>query len=460
MYTIRMIRKYKIKLTAWQYLSLGYFIVIFIGTALLCLPFATKNGESTTFINALFTSTSATCVTGLVPYDTNTHWTTFGQIVIMLLIQTGGLGFMTFVTLIFQAFGKNLGLRQRKILMLSAGEEKPSDLKRLFRRLLIGTFVFEGVGAMLLSVRFIGDFGVGKGIYYAIWHSVSAFCNAGFDLMGGVLGQGQFVSFTYYATDPLVSLTLAALIIVGGLGFCVWDDVLIAKGNAKKFCLHTKIVLAVTTILLILSTLLYLLFDYNNAYYADYTFGEKLLISFFNATTPRTAGFNTVDFSKLSDSSYLLTLILMFIGGSSASTAGGVKITTFFVIVMGMFAVFRNKSDIEIGRRRVSGALLRQSLAIFVSCLFIVTTATIAICAIEAANPQATLQAVLFETVSAMGTVGLSLSLTPTLSVTSKIILIILMYAGRVGILTIGLTFGEKKELAEVKKPIENILIG
>lgn len=460
MYTIRMIRKYKIKLTAWQYLSLGYFIVIFIGTALLCLPFATKNGESTTFINALFTSTSATCVTGLVPYDTNTHWTTFGQIVIMLLIQTGGLGFMTFVTLIFQAFGKNLGLRQRKILMLSAGEEKPSDLKRLFRRLLIGTFVFEGVGAMLLSVRFIGDFGVGKGIYYAIWHSVSAFCNAGFDLMGGVLGQGQFVSFTYYATDPLVSLTLAALIIVGGLGFCVWDDVLIAKGNAKKFCLHTKIVLAVTTILLILSTLLYLLFDYNNAYYADYTFGEKLLISFFNATTPRTAGFNTVDFSKLSDSSYLLTLILMFIGGSSASTAGGVKITTFFVIVMGMFAVFRNKSDIEIGRRRVSGALLRQSLAIFVSCLFIVTTATITICAIEAANPQATLQAVLFETVSAMGTVGLSLSLTPTLSVTSKIILIILMYAGRVGILTIGLTFGEKKELAEVKKPIENILIG
>ena len=222
-----MIRKYKIKLTAWQYLSLGYFIVIFIGTALLCLPFATKNGESTTFINALFTSTSATCVTGLVPYDTNTHWTTFGQIVIMLLIQTGGLGFMTFVTLIFQAFGKNLGLRQRKILMLSAGEEKPSDLKRLFRRLLIGTFVFEGVGAMLLSVRFIGDFGVGKGIYYAIWHSVSAFCNAGFDLMGGVLGQGQFVSFTYYATDPLVSLTLAALIIVGGLGFCessFWAD--------------------------------------------------------------------------------------------------------------------------------------------------------------------------------------------------------------------------------------------
>ena len=456
-----MMKRYrKPKLTAWQFLSLGYLIVILIGTLLLCLPFSTKAGNETSFINALFTSTSATCVTGLVPYDTNTHWSIFGQVVILVLIQIGGLGFMTFVTLVFRAIGKRMGMQQRKILMLSAGEERPNDLKRLFKRLLLGTLLFEGLGAAILSVRFIGDFGVKTGIYYSVFHSVSAFCNAGFDLMGGVFGGETFVSLTHYATDPLVSITIACLIIIGGLGFCVWDDILSAKGKWKNYNLHTKIVLPVTGALLLLSTLLFLFFERNNADYASYTFGEKLLVAFFSATTPRTAGFNTVDLTHLSDGSYLLSVMLMFIGGSSASTAGGVKITTFFVIVMGMVAVFRNKRDIEIGKRRIHSGLLRQSLAVFVSCLFIILIATLAICCIEETNEQATFQAVLFETVSAMGTVGLSLSLTPTLSVASKIILILLMYAGRVGILTIALAFGEKKDLAEVKKPVENILVG
>ena len=453
-------KKRKLILSAWQILALGYLLVIFIGAILLRLPFSTKQGQSTTFLGALFTSTSATCVTGLVVYDTNTHWSIFGQTVVLLLIQTGGLGFMTFVTLLFQAFGKRLGLRDKKILMLSAGEERQNNLRRLFRRLLIGAFAFELIGAVLLSVRFIQDFGWGRGIYYAVWHSVSAFCNAGFDLMGGVHANATFVSFTAYAKDPLISLTLAFLIIVGGLGFCVWDDLLECKLRLKKTRLHTKIVLWVTTALLLIATLLFLFFERNNISLENYSFGEKLLVAFFNAATPRTAGFNTIDYATVSDGSYLLTVILMFIGGSSASTAGGVKVTTFFVILMGMIATFRDKRDIEIGKRRIDNSLMRQALAIFVSCLFIVLIATLAICSIEADNAAATFQAVLFETTSAMGTVGLSLSLTPTLSVASQIIVMALMYAGRVGVLTIGLAFGEKKDYSEIKKPVENILIG
>ena len=452
--------KRRTTLSAWQILALGYLIVIFLGAVLLYLPFSTQKGESTSFLNALFTSTSATCVTGLVPYDTNTHWTGFGQTVILCLIQLGGLGFMTFVTLLFHLLGKNMSLQNQKLFMLSSGEEKRSDTNRLFKRLLLGTLIIEGVGAILLSVRFIQDFGFFKGIYYAIFHAVSAFCNAGFDIMGGTFNNGEFVSLTHYVHDPLVCITICALIIIGGLGFCVWDDLLESKGNFKKFRLHTKIVLCSTAALLLISTLLFLLFEIKNPAFSGNTFGQKLLVAFFNATTPRTAGFNTIDFSTISDGSYFFMIILMFIGGSSASTAGGVKITTLFVIIAGMFAVFSGKRDIELGKRRIHNSLLRQALAVFVSCLFMVIVATLIICSIEADNPVATFQAVLFETISAMGTVGLSLSLTPTLSSVSKIVLILLMYAGRVGILTIGLAFGEKKDVAETKKPIDNVLIG
>ncbi len=367
---------------------------------------------------------------------------------------------MTLVTLIFQLIGRNMDMHERKILMLSSGEEKRNELKRLFKRLLLGTVIFELLGALLLSVRFIDELGAGKGIYYAVWHSVSAFCNAGFDLMGGVFGSDKFVSLTRYATDPLVSLTVCALIITGGLGFCVWDDFVACKGNYKKFRLHTKIVLAFTAVLLLSSTFLFLLFDYHNPAFAGYSFGEKVLISFFNAVTPRTAGFNTVDLSTLSDASYLWTIMLMFVGGSSASTAGGIKITTMFVILMGIASVFSGKRDIEVGKRRIHNALLRQALAVFVSCLLLIMTATLIICFLETTNQTATLQAVLFETVSAMGTVGLSLGLTPTLGSLSKYILIALMYAGRVGILTIALAFGEKKNSAEIKKPVDTLLIG
>ena len=455
--------KIRKKMTTWQVLSLGYFLVIITGTLLLGLPFATKDGENTSLVNALFTSTSATCVTGLVPYDTNTHWSIFGQAVILLLIQLGGLGFMTVVTLLFRLLGKNMGIGQQKILMTSAGEDHRNEMRRLFKRIVIGTLLFEGLGAILLSLRFCNQLGVGKGIYYAVFHSVSAFCNAGFDLMGGVFGGEKFVSLTAYATDPLVSLTIVCLILIGGVGFCVWDDLLEKRFHYKKLLLHTKIVLVMTAILIIVPTAMFLFFERGNADYTGYNFGERTLVALFSAVTPRTAGFNTVDISPgvFSDSSYLLTLILMFVGGSSGSTAGGIKITTFFVILMGISSVFRGKRDIELGKRRIHQSVLRQALAVFVSCLIIVLTATLLLCTFERDNSAATLQAVLFETFSAMGTVGLSLSLTPTLCAASKIVLILLMYTGRVGIITLGLAFAERKDVAELKKPVDNsVLIG
>lgn len=453
-------KKHRIKMTTWQILALGYIFVIILGTGLLCLPIATTDGEKTTFLNALFTAVSATCVTGLVPYDTNTHWTLFGEIVLICLIQLGGLGFMTFVTIVFNLFGKNMGLSGSKLLMASAGQNQRNGIRRMFKRLLIGTLIFEGLGAGVLSIRFIQDFGALKGIYYAVWHSVSAFCNAGFDLMGGVFDGQTFASFTHYATDPIVSITIPCLILIGGLGFCVWDDILECKFNPKKFRLHTRVVLIMSAILIVIPTALFLFFEWNNPSYANYHFGKRLLIAFFNAVTPRTAGFNTVDMSQFTDSSYLLTLLLMFIGGSSGSTAGGVKLTTTFVIFMAILSVFRSNRDIEVGKRRVNDALVRQAFTIFVCCLTVILLSTICICAIERTNDNATLQAVLFETVSAMGTVGLSLGLTPTLSAASKIILILMMYAGRVGILTLGLAIGEKKSHAELRKPIGDLLIG
>lgn len=447
-------KKVKLKLSVWQVLALGYLAAILIGSALLSLPFATKQGESTSYLNALFTSTSATCVTGLAPYDTGTHWSLFGQIVILLLIQLGGLGFMTFVSVIFQIFGRGMSLHSRRALMTSAGSRKLSGVQPLVKRVFIGTFVSEVLGACLLSIRFIPDFGAANGIYFAVFHSVSAFCNAGFDLMGKVGGA----SLTAYALDPLVILTVSALIIVGGLGFCVWGDVIDCRGNPKKFQLNTRIVLIMSAVLIVVACTLFMVFEWNNPVYEGYDFGNKLLVSFFNAVSPRTAGFYSTNPAALTDSGYLLTIVLMFIGGASGSTAGGIKVGTFAVIVMGMLAAFRGKTDIELGKKRIESSLLSQALAILTACLMITLTATLIICAVE---PDAVgFQSALFECVSAIGTVGLSMNLTATLGVASRIIIMLLMYAGRVGILTLALALGEKRTSAGIRKPIDTLLIG
>mgnify|MGYP001052946348 FL=1 len=447
--------KVKFKLSVWQILALAYLLGTLLGSILLILPFATKSGQSTSYLNALFTSVSAVCITGLSPYDINTHWTLFGQLVILFLIQASGLGFMTIVSAAFLIFKRNMSTGSKNAFILDS-RGNANGVLVLLRRIVVGTLLCETVGTLLLMIRFIPDFGAGKGIYFSVWHSISAFCNAGFDLMGSA--GGEFVSLTGYATDPLVTLTLTGLIILGGLGFCVWGDVIDCRFNFKKFQLNTKAVLAVNLVLIVSGTALFLLFERDNPSYAGYNFGEKLLVSIFNAATPRTAGFATTDSSTLSDSGVLLTVILMFIGGGSGSTAGGIRVGTFAVIVMGMLAVFRGRRDINIGKKRIDYSLLSQALAILAACLMIVMTGTLIICAVEPSSMG--LKEILFECVSALSNTGLSMSVTPRLTAASRIIIIILMYAGRVGILTLALALGEKRTADEIRKPVDTLLIG
>lgn len=447
-------KKKKFKISVWQVLALAYLGGTIVGSVLLILPCATKEGLTTSYIDALFTAASAVCITGLSPYDVATHWSLFGQIVILVLVQASGLGFMTLVSAAFLLFKHGLGYSSRNAFILDS-RGKFAGIKTLLLRIVIGTAICETVGALLLMIRFIPEYGAGDGIYFSVWHSISAFCNAGFDLMGTV-ENGGFVSLTKYASDPLVSLTIIALIILGGLGFAVWSDVIDCKGNFKKFQFNTKVVLIVNGILIFLGTALFLLFERNTQ--EGYNFGQRLLASFFNAVTPRSAGFATTDMTKLSQSGYLLTILLMFIGGGSGSTAGGIRVGTFAVIIMGMFAAFRGKRDIDIGKKRIDYSLLSQALAIFTACLMMVILSTLIICTIE---PETVMfKAILFECVSALSNAGLSMNLTPSLSAGSEVIIIILMYAGRVGILTLALALGKKRTTADIRRPIDTLLIG
>lgn len=443
------------KLSVWQLLALLYLGGTLMGSILLILPFATKSGQETSYLNALFTAASAVCITGLTPYDIAVHWTLFGQLVILLLVQMSGLGFMTLVSSVFLIFGRSMSMGNRNALMMDSRGER-AGLKKLLYRILAGTAICETAGALLLMISFIPDFGAGKGIYFSIWHSVSAFCNAGFDLLGSAEG-GTFVSLTGYATDPVVTLTISALIILGGIGFCVWGDIIDCKLKFKKYQLNTKVVLIVSATLIVLGTALFMLFERNNPTYADYNFGEKLLVSFFNSVTPRTAGFASTDSSSLSNSGFLLTVVLMFIGGGSGSTAGGIKVGTFTVLVMGMLSAFRGKKDIIIGKRRIPYTSLSEAFAILTACLAILILAILAICSLQ---PALTFEGVLFECVSAVSNTGLTQSLTTRLNAGSSIIIIFLMYAGRVGILTLALALGKTKTTAEIRRPIDNLLIG
>ena len=444
-------RKRKLKLSVWQLLALLYLGGTIFGSILLILPFATQSGQNTTYINALFTSASAVCITGLSPYDVATHWSLFGQFAILFLVQLSGLGFMTLVSAAFLLFKKGMDSGSRNAFMLDS-RGKYNGIGTLLKRIVIGTLICETVGALLLMIRFIPQFGAGNGIYFSIWHSIMAFCNAGFDLMGGT----GYISLTGYATDPLVSLTVMGLTVLGGLGFAVWGDIIDCKLNFKKFQLNTKVVIVVNVVLIILGTALFMVFE-RNVTQADMNFGQRLLVSLFQSVTPRSAGFATINYANISDSGYFLTILLMFIGGGSGSTAGGIRVGTFAVIIMGMLAAFRGRKDITIGKRRISEDLLSQALAILTACLMIIIVSTLVMCALE---PEGQFDKVLFECVSALCTTGLSMSFTPTLSVGSKIIVIILMYAGRIGVLTLALALGKTKSVAEIRRPVDTLLIG
>lgn len=434
-------------------IALGYFFVIAIGTLLLSFPIASRNNMSAGFINALFTATSATCVTGLVVFDTYTQWAIFGQLVLLLLIQIGGLGFMTIITMFSFLLKRRIGLRERGLLRDSVNTMYIGGIVRLIKKILLGTLLFEGLGAILLSMRFIPRMGLVAGIYNGIFHSVSAFCNAGFDLMGK---YGKYSSLISFSDDAVVSLTIIILIIVGGIGFFVWDDLTKNKHHFKRYQLHTKIVLSTTAFLIVSGAISFYIFERANLL-TEMGIGEKIIASVFGAVTPRTAGFNTVDTAGLTPAGKLLTMILMFIGGSPGSTAGGIKTTTLAVILISLWSSLRyRKNDNIFGRRLEDNALKRASAVVTVN-LILTLSATFLIIA---TNATLTLSDVFFEVISAIGTVGLSTGITGTLNTFAQIAIILLMYCGRVGSLSFALLFTEHRIPSSVQNPREKINIG
>lgn len=445
--------KLKRKFSQTRIIALGYISIILIGTLLLMLPFASQSGESAGFVSALFTAVSSSCVTGLIVLDTATSWTLFGQIVIICLIQTGGLGFMTIATMFSMLLKKKMGLRAREVMVESINTEHIGGIMNLTRKIIAGTAIFEGIGALLLATRFIPRFGWGKGIWYSVFHSISAFCNAGFDLMGITESYSSLVSF---ADDAIVVLTISLLIIIGGIGFLVWDDISKKKTKFKYYQLHTKIVLTVTAILLVVPTILFFVFerDFTNN---GLSFGQSLLNSVFDSVTARTAGMNTTDTAALSPASKILTVFLMFIGGSPGSTAGGIKTTTLAVIAMSTFnGITRRQSKGIFGRRLEKDAIHKASSVVFTN----LSLAIFGIIAILAIQPNLDIGDVIFECTSAIGTVGMTTGITRDLATASRLIVVFLMFCGRVGSVSFALALMEKKAAPPVKNPREKITIG
>lgn len=441
----------KLRLSPNRLIALGFLALILAGAVILMLPIASKT-ESATFSEALFTATSATCVTGLVVRDTFTSWTGFGQAVILILIQVGGLGLMTVITLFSFALGKRLGLYNRIVLMQSAGNITLSGVSGLIRRIIPFAFVVEGAGALLLSLRFVPEYGLGKGLWFSLFHSVSAFCNAGFDLMGG---RSPFSSVTYYADDPLVILTLSALIITGGLGFLVWRDIRTQGFRFSKYQLHTKLVLVSSGVLLAGGWLLFLIFEWK-ASMAELPFSQKLLAAFFQSVSPRTAGFNSIDLTRLSESGNLLSNVLMLIGGSPGSTAGGMKTTTVAVLFLCTLTSARGRRRDHVFRYSLDRDVLRQASSIVMIYLSMATVSILFLCAAE----SVTLKEAMFEVNSAIATVGSTLGITPSLGLAGRFLLILLMFAGRLGGLTFTLLFTQQRPEPPIDRPSGKLLIG
>lgn len=439
-------------LSGMQLIALGFFLLILCGALLLMLPISSREGTSTPFTTALFTATSATCVTGLILEDTFTHWSTFGQIVLITLIQIGGLGFITIGTAVSLVLRRKIGLKQRGWIKESFNVLDIGGVVRLIHLVIKGTLFFEGLGAIILAICFYPKMGLAQSIYYGIFHSISAFCNAGFDLMGR---YEQFSSFTAYYDNPVVCFTICALILIGGLGFIVWSDLAEHKWHFRKYALQTKMVISVTFVLVFGGALLFYLIE-GNRLYADMSITGKICSSFFSAVTPRTAGFNTTDTAALSEGGKLLTILLMFIGGGSGSTAGGVKMATVFVLLLHLRSTLTRTMGTNIFGRRIDDATITKASALLCTYLLCTITATLAICSMQ----NFAIGDVLFEVVSALCTVGMSTGITGQLNLASQFILIFLMYIGRLGSLSFALSFTDHKKTAHIMQPVEQINIG
>lgn len=446
-----------------QIILIGFLLTILVGSVLLTLPVASKSGHMTPYIDALFTATTSVCVTGLVVEVTMTHWSIFGQFVIMLLIQIGGLGVITITTGMLFLLGKRLSLGDRLLVQESLGLNTMSGLVRMVCRIFKGTFLVEGLGALLFATQFVPQFGVGYGLWASVFNSVSAFCNAGMDIV-------KEDSLRSYVSNPVINFTTMALIILGGLGFIVWRDLYqmlkeVRKRNCslirgiQKLKFHTKIVLSATAFLIIAGTVLIFIFEYHNPHtMGNLPIGDKIMASMFQAVTTRTAGFETVAQGALSEGSSLISMILMFIGGSPMGTAGGVKTITFVILIYCIIAVVKQEDDISLFRRRVSPSLVPKALAIIVIHLIVLLTSILLLLLTD----HGTFMNTCYECVSALATVGLTKGMTPGLSIAGKMIIIITMYIGRVGPISMAMGFsesGKKKKKRVFKYPQEDLIL-
>lgn len=436
-----------------QIIIIGFLLLILVGTGLLMLPLSTNDGGGASLHDALFTATSATCVTGLVIHDTAQYWSPFGQAVILLLIQIGGMGVVTMAVAIFIFTGKKIGLKQRWVMQESISAPQVGGIVRQTRFILKAAFLMEGAGALLLAIRFCPQFGFWKGLWYAVFHAVSAFCNAGFDLMGV---NAPFSSLTGYVSDPIVSGTISLLIVLGGIGFLTWHDLREHGLHWNRYRLQSKLVLATTLGLLACGFLYFFLYEFRLPQWEGMSAWTRLQASWFQSVTPRTAGFNTVNLAAMSRTGQFLMTILMVIGGSPGSTAGGFKTTTLAILFLGIRAVYRRRDAAHCFGRRVPDEAFRSASAIFLLYLLLFLLGGSLICCIDGVS----LMAALFEAGSAIGTVGLTLGITAELSLPSHLILIALMYFGRVGGLTMlyAVTAGGSPTVSQY--PLERVTVG
>ena len=440
--------KIKKHLSSFQIIIFGFLAVILIGAVVLSMPFCSKSGDFTPFEDAIFTATSAVCVTGLVTVDTATHWSSIGHIIIITLIQIGGMGVVTVAASIAMLSGRKIGLFQRSTLQEAMGAQKMGGIVRLMRFILIITFSIELLGAAAMAPVFCRDFGFWKGLWFSLFHSISAFCNAGFDLLGET---AKFSSLTSYAENPVINIVIMLLILFGGLGFLTWDDIRTHHIHIRKYRMQSKVVLTMTLVLVLAPALLFFFTEFENE-----PLGSRILYSLFQAVTPRTAGFNTVDFSLMSEAAIMVMTALMLIGGSSGSTAGGMKITTTAVLLGSALSVFRRKNSASLFKRRIDDSTVKSAAAIFVMYVTLFLGGSISISLIE----NLPILTCMFEAGSAVATVGLTMGITPSLSLASHIILMVLMFLGRVGGLTLIYAAFSAPEQNLSQLPQEKITVG
>ena len=441
------------RLTSAQIIILGFSGVILLGALLLTLPFATRDGLGAPFLDALFTSTSATCVTGLITNDTATYWSVFGQTVILCLIQVGGLGVITVAIFITKLSGRKIGLMQRSTMQEAIAAPQMGGIVRMTGFILKMVVVIEALGAAALLPAMIPEFGIVRGIWYAVFHSISSFCNAGFDLMGV---KEPYSSLTSYTGDVAVNVIVMVLIVVGGIGFLTWDDVKRNRFHLRRYRMQSKVVLTVTAVLIVLPAVFFYWKEFGMPGWEDMSVGERILASFFQSITTRTAGYNTVDLTQLTQSGQMIMILLMLIGGSPGSTAGGMKVTTLAVLFATAVAVFRRRPNAHIFGRRIPNDTAHYAATVLILYLSLFLAGGIFIGCAE----NMPIVPALFEAASAIATVGVTLGITPDLCAASKVVLIILMFLGRVGGMTIVYAALSTKHPYVSEFPQEKIMVG